>query len=636
MPTYKIRKNGQVYSKTAPTEREAIEAVEAHVAEQTSRLDAADAQLDAINGPAAESGPDTQIEKTFGGWMDAVGSMISGAGGSLVGGTYGFGKGMLRAVGDGTYGSSEGVGTIRETMDEVTDQFSRDVYTDEGRAAMQSVADVMEPLNRSDQLGPLQALAGVGPQASFPGMVSRQAAAATVGDLKGAAGATARAALSPVTVPYRSARGALNNFGEPEVSPRSIGSSEVDMARQRQDVATDLPVPFEGDSQLTRGQLTRDNDQLRFERETSKREGLGVPINSRLQNQQQTMHSNFNAVGAGIDGPVYGDDAAQGASVRRAVDEYRDQRKKEKDAAYKIAQEAGETSAIIPQVEGLKETFEQMRIDQGIVPKNKAMFDEAKRLGIIDADGNLLPTTVDTLEMFRKFANRGYNLADPTEARQRRFLINSIDSTLDATDAGPAYKQARATASAYYDEFDNSPLASGIGSNKRGTNVEKVADEKVSSKILSSSIQEIDQLRTTLNATPEGQRQWRGLQGSMLENIRGKAFGTQTDTNGTPLIQAATFKRYVTGLDQSGKLEAVLGPDNAQTIRNLVEVADAIATTPPGTVNHSGTSAMIMNHLMGMANPKNALIRGVYDHVKTARQVGKSLDGESLLNEGKK
>jgi hypothetical protein len=636
MPTYKIRKNGQVYSKTAPTEREAVEAVEAHVAEQTSRLDVADAQLDAINGPAAESGPDTKIEKTFGGWMDAVGSMISGAGGSLVGGTYGFGKGMLRAVGDGTYGSAEGVGTIRETMDEVTDQFSRDVYTDEGRAAMQSVADVMEPLTRSDQLGPLQALAGVGPQASFPGALSRRAAAATVGDVKDAAAATAGAALSPVTVPYRAARNAVGRFGEPEVSPRSIGSSEVDLARQRRDVAADLPVPFEGDSQLTRGQLTRDNDQLRFESEAAKRDGIGVPINQRRQNQQQNMHNNFNAIGASIDGPVFGDDAAQGASVRAAVDDYRDQRKKQKDAAYKVAREAGETNAIIPGVDRLKETFQQMYIDEGIVPKNRAMFTEAQRLRIIDADGNLLPTTVEMLEQYRKFANRGYNLADPTEARQRRFLINAIDSTLDATDAGPAYRQARATARDYYDEFDNSPLASGIGSNKRGTNVEKVPDEKVASKVLSSSIQEIDQLRGTLNATPEGIAQWRGIQGAMLDNIRGKAFGTQTDSNGTPLIQAATFKRYVQGLDQSGKLEAVLGPDNAQNIRNLVEVADAIATTPPGTVNHSGTSAMIMNHIMGMTNPKNMLIRGLYDHVKTTAQVGKSLDGDGLLTEGMK
>ena len=41
-----------------------------------------------------------------------------------------------------------------------------------------------------------------------------------------------------------------------------------------------------------------------------------------------------------------------------------------------------------------------------------------------------------------------------------------------------------------------------------------------------------------------------------------------------------------------------------------------------------------MNHLMGMANPKNMLIKGIYDHVQTGRKVNRSLDGMSLFDEG--
>ena len=594
------------------------------------RLEVADGLSDAdideiVDDYEATTSANMGVIDTFKAYSDAASTVLSNVGGTIAGSTYGLAKGLYNAVEEGTYGTQEGVRTVRNTMADVTDQFSKgEASTPEGRSLINAGADIIqdiaEPIMEFDQEARI-----LEPLAMLPASPPLIPLGASAG-----AGVVARNAA---TAPYRKARDLVSESGEPPVSPRSVGSSETSKAVQRQDTATDLPSPFEGDSQLTRGQLTRDNDQLRFERETAKMDGVGAPITQRYNSQQENMHTNFNLLGAQIDGPIFGDDIAQGSAVRRALDEYRTERKKEKDAAYQRARDAGETNAPV-QVEGLGETFEQMWIDRGIVPKNEAMFREANRLSIIDEQGNLKPTSVDTLETFRKFVNRGYNLTDPTEARQRRILINSIDNTLDNTDAGPAYKEARAIASAYYDEFDNSPLASGIASNRRGTNVQKIADEKVASKVISSSVQEIEQLKSTLSATERGMDQWRGIQGAMLESIRKKAFGTQTDTNGTPLLKPAEFKKHVQALDQSGKLEAVLGKEVAQNLRNMVEVSDAIGTTPPGVVNHSGTSAMLMNHLMGMANPRNMIIKGIYDHVQTGRKVDRSLDGMSLFDEG--
>ena len=642
MPTFQIRKNGTVYSKTADTREEAIQAViAADARRQSEGNDLAASQLEAMDGPTVEPRQKTEIEKTFDGYLDAAGAMLSGVGGQIAGATYGFGKGLVGAVRDGTYGTQEGVNQIRGTMDQVTDDFSRDTYTPEGQAVLSDVGEALEPLARADQLGPLAAMIPTQPTAAIPGIISRQALMATGSDVVDAtretgaaiangARATGRAVASPVTVP---ARAIERNFGKPEANDKSVGAAEASQAQQIQTTAQNLPVPFEGDSQLTRGQLTRQNDQVQFEREIAKRNGVGQPIQERMTNQQTVMHQNFDALDEQLNyGGAY-DDVSQGASIRGAVQQYRGQRKKAKDEAYKRAQEAGETSAMVNPI-GMGDEMQRLWHDSGFVPKNKAMIEEARRLNIIDEQGRMKPTTVDNLVKLRQAANRGYDPRDPSEMYQRRQLINVIDEALDNTDAGPMYSQARRVAREYYDEFDNSPLASDINGNKRGMNTDKIPDEKVASKVAGSSVQEIKQLEATMKKTPEGTREWAGIQHSFLQQIREKAFGTQTDSRRQPVLSPAQFKTTVQRFDRSGKLEAMLGKKMAQDLRDMVEVSDAIATGPPGTINHSNTSSAIWNFLTanaGIANPKNAIVGHVYKQARDHVKVKKSLDGQSLL-----
>jgi hypothetical protein len=501
----------------------------------------------------------------------------------------------------------------------------------------------MQPFTDPTKLGFVAGLPGMGPLATYPGMFTRQAvkasgtdfvdAARATGEIVSNAGkATGRAALSPITVPTRALK---RNIWEPEANRKSVGAAETEKARERQATSQNLPVPFGPESQLTRGQLTRDFDQVQFEREAAKANVVGQGLRERYNNQQQTMHQNFDAMDEDIGGPAgFYDDIEQGSQVRAAVTDYRAARKKQKDDAYKMAEEAGETNALVNPI-GLPEEMQRLWHDSGIVPKNSAVIKEAQRLSIIDEQGRMKPTTVHNLVKLREFANRGYSAADPTEMYQRRQLIDAIDRSLNETDAGPVYAQARKVATEYYDEFDNSPLASGIAKNKRGSNVEQIASEKIVSKVTSSSVQEIQQLQRTLNATPEGQMQWKGIQSRFLQDIRDKAFGTQTGPNeGIPLLQPASFKRHVAGLDRSGKLEAMLGKKQAQQIRDMVEISDAIGTAPPGSVNHSNTSSALMNALngmLGMANPKNALIGHFYTGARDSVKANKSLDGQSLL-----
>jgi hypothetical protein len=504
-----------------------------------------------------------------------------------------------------------------------------------------SIGEALDPLARADQLGPLAAAIPTQPIRALPGVISRQAARATASDISDAvrdsgaaiadgARATGRAVASPVTVP---ARAIQRNFGQPEANSKSVGAAEVDRARQAQATAQGLPVPFEGDSQLTRGQLTRQNDQVQFERETAKRSGVGQPLQTRMDNQQNTMHQNFDYLDDEIGYGGSYDDVSQGSDIRVAVQKYRGERKKKKDDAYDEAKRAGETNALV-NPEGLGDEMQRLWHDSGLVPKNKAVIEEARRLNIIDDQGKVKPTTVDNLVKLRKAANRGYNPLDPNEMYQRRQLIDAIDKSLDNTDAGPAYAKARQIAKDYYNEFDNSVLARDINSNKRGTNSSRIADENIASKIAGSSVQEIKQLERTMKSTPDGAREWRGVQQKFLANIRDKAFGDQTNSQRQPVLSPARFKATVESLDRSGKLEAILGKQMARDLRNMVEVSDSIATGPPGTINHSNSSSAIWNFITahaGIANPKNAVVGHLYSQARDHRKVKKSLDGQSLL-----
>ena len=92
------------------------------------------------------AGGERSIIDTFQDYSDAAGTVLSNIGGTIAGSTYGFAKGLYNAVDEGTYGTQEGVRTVRRTMSEVTDQLSKgDAYTEGGQAVLNSAAEAIAP-----------------------------------------------------------------------------------------------------------------------------------------------------------------------------------------------------------------------------------------------------------------------------------------------------------------------------------------------------------------------------------------------------------------------------------------------------------------------------------------------------------
>ena len=626
MPTFTIKKNGQLYRKTADTREEAIAAVE-----QRAALDLADSQLDALDGapveraPAAEPRPQTEVEKTFGSYVDAVGTMISNAGGSIAGSTYGFGKGIYDAVQEGTYGTQAGVDTVRQTMANVSDQFSKgEADTEGGRAVMQdvgeAVATVAEPIMDFEQdariLEPLAMLpiaSPVGPAANA---------------LRGSAPVIARTA----TEMTENAIKKLPGRGK-DAPDTGVGAAEADEVAQM--MVTAREFGFEGDSAPTVGQATRDPDQLRFENEAAKTEP-GRALQERRQNQQERLGRIFDEKEEDYsDGLAFADDDDQGRAVQAAIEGRKAERKKERDALYAEAKAAGELDEMI-EIPRLPTAFKALEEMEGLVAADPVVIKMAQKQGLIDVNGNPQKVTVQKVENFREFVNKAYDYAQPRDRKQRGTVIAALDAALDSSPSGKKYKAARANASAFRDEFYNSPLARDMTRNKTNANVPAVDPGKVYQKIRNGSLQEIDQLRNTMMATPEGQRQWGGIQARMIQDIRSKAFGTQQDGARNQLAAPSTFIREIQKLSRSGKLKAILGNKEAQNMEDLAQIVSDLMTSPPGTTQHSN-NLMALRMWAQMAPdalkkmPFLDQIIGSVADANTKRKVTKALNSDSLL-----
>ena len=565
---------------------------------------------------ADEPKKERSVVEQFAGAFDAAGTIISEAMAGAVGGTLGVIEGGVETALNGTYGTPEGIAQIQETMQERGDVLRRGPSTEAGKEQLEAVGEFLEPLARPDQLGALAAAIPTSPVSIAPGVI----------------GAAGRAAGNAVSDAGEAAIRALPGRGK-DAPDTGVGAADADEVQQM--MVTAREFGFEGDSAPTVGQATRDPQQQLFENEAAKTEP-GRALQDRRQNQQEQLGRVFEEMeDEAAPGIRYGDDDDQGRAVQAALEARKAERKKERDALYAKAKAAGEMEEEID-IPRLPTAFAQLKKMEDAVPANAVVLKVAQKNGLIDADGNPLPTTIQTIESFRDFVNLAYKYEDPRERMQRGILMAALDAGLDGSPSGKMYKAARANASDFRNEFFNSPLARDMTSNKTNANVPKVDPGKVFQKVRNGSIEEIEQLRNTMSATPEGKAQWDGIKGRMIASLREKAFGTQQDGARNALATPSTFIKEIQKLSRSGKLRAILGNKDAERMEDLAQLVSDLMTSPPGTAQHSNNLAAITmwarmapDTIKKMPIVKE-VISGVAD-ANTKRKVTKALDSSSLL-----
>jgi hypothetical protein len=407
----------------------------------------------------------------------------------------------------------------------------------------------------------------------------------------------------------------------------SAGAAGTDLAAQRMATAESLPVPVD----LTKGQATRDFAQQRFERETAKDPNVGAPLRERFAQQNEDILRNFDTMVdmTGAEAPTL---RATGEAVDAALKAQMQADKNAVRAAYKKAETAGE----LEQPVTLDSVVQHMN-DNAPAATTAPVLDAARKfavkLGVAaeDDSGNLVaqPVTLATAEQFRKAINRSTNF-EPTNVYQSAQMKGLIDQATDGL-GGNLYQQARALRARLAQNYESHATVAKLLDMKKGTADRAVALEDVfQHTILNSSKDDVANLRRVLQrAGPNGWQAWRELQGATMRHIRDVATsGVTRDVRGNPIVSAAQLQQVVRGLDHDGKLDFVFGKRGAQQVRDIVDLARVVYTSPPGSVNTSNTASVLLaalteagvtGSLTGLAVPVLSGLRLVAQQVKNRR-----------------
>jgi len=372
----------------------------------------------------------------------------------------------------------------------------------------------------------------------------------------------------------------------------SVGAAATPEALRRATTAEALPVPVT----LTKGAATRDAQQLAFEKEQIKSD-LGGPLRQRAEENNLQLLQNFDNLVEMTDAQLM-DLSSTGGAVVKSLTEGLTAAKNKTRAAYKAAEKAGEleNNVTLNSVIG----YINENIPEGdLAPVLRAARSKAIAVGaaVQDENGNLVaqPVTLKQAESLRQtFQRAGFEGADQFHGGSLRRVFDTETEGM----GGDLYKKARATRIEQARKYENRAIVARLIKNRKGMEDPQVASDQVFRKsILNSSPDEITFLkRVLLTSGQDGQQAWKELQGATVRHLRDEATkGMGMDSQDRPLISPAKLHQTVKALDANGRLDVMLGKQNAQIVRDLDDVVRYVTTVPPGTlVNTSGTAGTLM------------------------------------------
>jgi len=592
-------------------------------------------------------------------------SLASGAtGGTLgmIGGTLG---GVAGAIANGEFGTPQGMARIEQAAGEGANALTYQPRTQLGQEYTQNVGDALNSVLPVTLL-PELAAAGAGAKAAVKTAreiarntePARDAAAAAAAAAAGDAGRLRDLVTAPHGIPESPAVAQIRKVS-PAIADRvqrtlsrnadpvadastpgtkaSVGAAGTDMAEQRRQIADKVGVD------LTLGQETRDQPQLRFEQETAKGEN-GAALRDRYSDQNEQVLKHFDNL---VDqtGKESSDLAGTGRSVDTALTQGLDYDKGRVRAAYKAAENSAESAAPVT-----LDTAIQFLNDSAPDAEVSKLLGAARRhaikLGaaIEDADGNLVaqPTTVKNAELLRRAIGNATDY-EPTNIRNSAILKGAIDSATEPV-IGPLYRNARRLRENLAKKYEDRGVVASLLNTKRGMADRKVAIADVfQHSVLNASREDVSAVRRALthaNSAPTevraaGAQAWRDLQGETMNWIKEQAFAnTATDQRGNVILSVPKLHNAITRLDADGRLQAIFGKQGAQHLRDVNDLAKVIYTVPPGAVNTSNTASVIAWMLAdagltgaatGLPVPVASSLKLLVKHVKN-RQLRKRIE----------
>lgn len=565
---------------------------------------------------AAPPAPEPSLaDKALGLGETALSAATGATGGTIgmIGGTIGQ---VGREILSGDFGTPEAAQRISQNAAEGAADLTYAPRTQTGQEYTQALGEISEPLVALTPALSELALAGQAARATAP-IAQGQAirAGQAIAPIAERAG---QAVQRPIQATANAVRSGAQKVGEmvgmrtPELegpAPANAGAAQVDQATIRQALSQDLPYPV----QLTEGQMTRDPAQLKFEVETAKNAELGAPLRQRQEEQHQVMQHNLDAF-IDMTGAQATNMREAGLSVDKALQKQLEATKNKVRVAYAKADKSEEAQYPVDLSQPVKNGEDSLSVLDYLNSqpnlKSTPIIADAKsiavNLGIAKEDGagNLIPDhpTVKQMETWRSELNQNTN-AEAPNIRQTAILKNMIDQHVEPV-AGQLYKAARLERKKMADHWENRSIIKDLTLNKTGTDDRRVALEDIQKRIIHDG--SLDDLRvakrTLLTSGEEGRQAWRDIQGQTLQEIKNAATaGVAPDGQGNQMVSAAALNKAIKRLDDAGKLDYVFGHQGAEQLRAVNDLSKTLFTTPTSAaINHSNTSANLMQGLMGL------------------------------------
>jgi hypothetical protein len=337
----------------------------------------------------------------------------------------------------------------------------------------------------------------------------------------------------------------------------------------------------------TTGMVTRDPAAFSFEQNASKVYGAGDDLARQMRDVEGKLvergHSlvrnlgganGREAAGKGISEALDAKSSEMRAVTSRLYKSVGDERGNEPVGRLDILREHMSSPDVVDNA-----AFDQMR---------EGLLRRMTRLGLIGEGGSLSqPVNVKQAEELRKFIGSLGNGMEPGVKMMRGKLIDALDDDVVGAVGDDAFKAARASAKARFDEFSK-------------TFPGKLADEGLAPELLSKRIlgdgvklSDLRSLRQSLTTGTDdqvarGAEAWKGLQAQAIDDLLSKSVDADGQLSGS--ILSREFAK------SSAKLRVLLHPQTFKELRRLAAATHDVKALPVGhSVNTSNTAPTIAN-----------------------------------------
>lgn len=214
-----------------------------------------------------------------------------------------------------------------------------------------------------------------------------------------------------------------------------------------------------------------------------------------------------------------------------------------------------------------------------------------------------------------------------------------IDNSLDNS-GSDAYRTVRKEYSEVKNSWEGRAILSDLVAMKKGANSgdRKIIDEKIVDRIIrpATSQKDLEFVKKKILQSEGGEQAWTDLQASIIDKIRNEAFSGAQDTDGSNALMVSKMEKVVKTFDgTTQRLDTLLGKQEAEKMRNAVELAKLIKTVPEGNaVNYSKSGLVIaglFDALLGIITtgmpipvPVAMALRGATKHIKGRNEVAKA------------